>query len=130
MKVPLMFKRFAFQQNRILKSAYNSAQTPKDKAILGAKIMALYTAMGELTESGKEGVRAGVKGENPITAIAERGEEGPTDAKMVNRAIDDISNAYAFGLVGEIFGQAGSGVKGKLSQLCIGSGYWGFVWIS
>ena len=123
MKIPVMFKKFAFQQNRILKGAFKEAATPADKAKLGIKALGLYTAIGEMTEDSKNVLRSAAAGEDPIKDFLDRGgrpEEIWTDNKLMDRMIDNISNAYAMGLIGEVVGQAGSGVTGRLANMTIG----------
>jgi len=123
-KVPLMFKRYAFQTSKQLKDLWASNKTPKDKAQMLAKFVALYGAAGELTGDVSTGVRAAASGDNPLEAIKERGAPKKTgksnldkelskfynkngiDEQMVNRLLEDIGGSYALGLVGQLAGDA------------------------
>ena len=122
-RIPLMFKRYAFDTSRNLKNLWKSNQTPKDKAAMLAKFVTLYGATGELLGDTTTGIRAGIQGENPLEAIKERGapDKSPNamqkelrkfynkngiNEQMVNRLLDDIGGSYALGLVGQLAGDA------------------------
>ena len=125
-KIPLLFKRYAFQQSRIIKNAWHENQTPKDKAIMGAKLFTLYTLMGEATTDVKDvikGAAAGKTGDEIIDDFLERGgrpEDAWTNKPVMDRVISNIADGYAFGIVGQILGAATMDRPGALPDFFIG----------
>ena len=136
-RVPLMFKRYAFDTSRNLKNLWASNKTPKDKAAMLAKFVTLYGATGELLGDTTTGIRAGISGNDPLQAIKDRGkpDESPNDLQkslrkfykganideqLVNRLLEDIGGSYALGLVGQLAGDASDPLGQRLVSTIAG----------
>jgi len=90
MEIPLIFKKYAFTQTRIIRDAI--AENPGRNIPLA---IALYGAMGEVIGDVKAGVRGTVSGQGPGQAIAERGEG-------IDRIAADLGQAWALGILTDL----------------------------
>ena len=98
-ELALIFKKYAFQQGRIIKAAIQ--ENPGRNIPL---FLATYAAMGEGLGDVKAGIKGSVSGQGAGEAIAERGEG-------LERMINNMSQAWAFGMLGDVveFMQRGPG---------------------
>ena len=148
-KVPLMFKRYAFQQTKQLKNLWNDNKTPADKAKMLGKLVALYTAAGEITGDVTTGIKAGVteaadaatggdfEGGKITEIIKNRGKKenknefdktlsrfytkNGINEDMVNRLLEDMGGSYMLGLVGQIAGDASqTNAAARLANTVVG----------
>jgi hypothetical protein len=97
-EIPLIFKKYAFQQTRIIKDAI--MENPKRNIPLA---IALYGTMGEGIGDIKAGIKGTFSGQGPMQAIAARGEGGPTGQKEIDRLAANLGQAWAVGMLTDMF---------------------------
>lgn len=126
-KFPQLFRRYAFQQSKIIKNAI--LENPKRNIPL---ILGLYSVMGEGIGDIKAGANAALQGEDIEEKITNRGEQSfikeimseITDDESLQfwagRLADNLSNAFAFGLVGDALDSAFSGKPSGFVELITG----------
>jgi hypothetical protein len=90
-EIPLIFKKYAFQQTRIINDAI--MENPARNIPLA---IALYGAMGEGIGDIKAGVKGAVSGQGAGQAIADRGEG-------IERIAANLGQAWAVGMLTDMF---------------------------
>lgn len=92
LKIPTMFKRFAFQQTKIIRDAVN-----ENKMRNVPLAFALYQAMGEGVGDIKAGISGAISGEGAEEKIRARGE-------MPERMLKNMADGFAFGILTDLIG--------------------------
>jgi len=112
------FKKYSFMQTRNMKEAYKAN---KVKTI--ATLLTVFPALGEVIGDTKATIKGGVKGfmdegadkeaiaSEIVKAIEARGEVG------VDRYLENLGQAWAFGLFGDMFKGAARGPSGLTDTL-------------
>jgi hypothetical protein len=98
-EIPLIFKKYAFTQTRIIRDAV--MENPGRNIPLA---LALYATMGEAIGDVKAGVKGTVSGVGPGQAIADRGEG-------LERVFANLGQAWALGILTDLIG-SGSKASG------------------
>ena len=112
-EIPLMFKKYAFQQTRIIKDAI--MENPKRNVPLA---IALYGAVGEGIGDVKAGIKGTVSGQGAWEAIAARGEGGPTGQEEIDRIAANLGQAWALGILTDLV--ASGGKPSGLAEFAVG----------
>jgi len=94
-EIPLIFKKYAFTQTRIIRDAV--MENPGRNIPLA---LALYTAMGEGIGDVKAGIKGTVSGVGPGQAIADRGEG-------LERVFANLGQAWALGILTDLVSSGG-----------------------
>lgn len=90
LKIPTMFKRFAFQQTKILRDAIK--ENPKRNIPIAA---ALYQVMGEAIGDTKAGISGAISGEGAEEKIKARGD-------IPERMLKNLADGFAFGILTDL----------------------------
>jgi len=98
-EIPLIFKKYAFTQTRIIRDAV--MENPGRNIPLA---LALYATMGEAIGDVKAGVKGTVSGQGAGQAIADRGEG-------LERVFANLGQAWALGILSDLIG-SGSKASG------------------
>jgi hypothetical protein len=94
-EIPLLFKKYAFTQTRIIRDAV--MENPGRNIPLA---LALYATMGEGIGDIKAGVKGAVSGVGPGQAIADRGEG-------LERVFANLGQAWALGILTDVISAGG-----------------------
>lgn len=131
-KFPQLFRRFAFQQSKNIKNAIAAPPTFQGKLATMGKMLALYSVMGEAVGSTKAAANAALQGEDIEERVANRGENSfvkeimseITDDESLQfwsgRLADNLSNAFAWGLIGDVLDSSFGGKPSGFIEFIVG----------
>ena len=119
MELVLLYKKFAFQQSRLIKDAIMENRKRNIPIAI-----AMYGVAGEAVGDVKAGIKGTVSGQGPGEAIAARGQESAetlkklgvpeAEAALIGRIATNLSQAWAIGLLGDALESAERGPSGIL----------------